>query len=41
MRAIFLHVLSDFLGSIGVVTSGLLLTLLTWPGRFYLDAVIG
>jgi hypothetical protein len=40
MRAIFLHVLSDFAGSVGVVTSGLLITLLSWPGRFYLDPAI-
>jgi len=40
MRAIFLHVLSDFLGSIGVITSGVLETYLTWPYRFYIDPAV-
>lgn len=37
MRAIFLHVLGDALGNIGVIFTGLVIWLTKWKYRFYLD----
>lgn len=40
MRGVFLHVLGDALGSVGVIVSGLVIWLGTFDGRFYVDPVI-
>jgi len=39
MKAVLLHVIGDFLGSIGVITSGLLETYIDWEYRFYIDPI--
>ncbi|KAI9764986.1 MAG: hypothetical protein M1840_007908 [Geoglossum simile] len=40
MRGVFLHVLGDALGNIGVITSALFIWLTTYPWRFYADPLI-
>ncbi|KAF9517516.1 hypothetical protein BS47DRAFT_1326273 [Hydnum rufescens UP504] len=40
MRALLLHVLGDALGNVGVVASGLIIWLTTWPGKYYSDPII-
>lgn len=37
MRGVFLHVLGDALGNIGVIASALIIWLTTFPGRYYFD----
>lgn len=37
MRGVFLHVLGDALGNIGVIGSALIIWLTTFPGRYYFD----
>ena len=37
MRGVFLHVLGDALGNIGVIASALIIWLATFPGRYYFD----
>ena len=40
MKGVFLHVLGDALGNIGVISSALLIWLCTFPARFYFDPAI-
>ncbi len=40
MRGVFLHVMGDALGNIGVIISALIIWLTSWPGRFYADPAI-
>lgn len=40
MRGVFLHVLGDALGNIGVIVTALIIWLTTFPGRFYFDPAI-
>ncbi|KAI0030644.1 cation efflux protein [Vararia minispora EC-137] len=40
MRAILLHVLGDALGNVGVIATGLIIWLSTWPYKFYCDPLI-
>lgn len=40
MRALVLHVLGDALGNVGVIATGLVIWLTTWPYKFYFDPVI-
>ena len=40
MRGVFLHVMGDALGNIGVIVSALIIWLTTWPGRYYADPAI-
>ncbi|KAL8965430.1 MAG: hypothetical protein Q9197_006515 [Variospora fuerteventurae] len=40
MRGVFLHVMGDALGNIGVIGSALILRLTSWPGRSYADPAI-
>lgn len=40
MQGVFLHVLGDALGNVGVIASGLLIALLDTPYRFYSDPLI-
>jgi zinc transporter 1 len=40
MKAILLHVLGDALGNVGVIASGLIIWLTTWPFKFYFDPII-
>ncbi|KAI9264148.1 cation efflux protein [Phascolomyces articulosus] len=40
MKGIFLHVLGDALGNIGVITSALIIWLTDWSWRFYFDPII-
>ncbi|XP_023314040.1 zinc transporter 1 [Trichogramma pretiosum] len=40
MRGVFLHVLSDALGSVIVVVSALIVWLTKWSGRFYIDPAL-
>lgn len=40
MRALLLHVLGDALGNVGVIASGLIIWLTTWPGKYYSDPII-
>lgn len=40
MRGVFLHVLGDALGNIGVIATALIIWLTTFPGRFYFDPAI-
>jgi zinc transporter 1 len=40
MHGVFLHVLGDFLGNIGVVATALFIKLTTYSWRFYMDPVI-
>jgi zinc transporter 1 len=40
MRGIFLHVMGDALGNIGVIGSALVIWLTKWPGRYYADPAI-
>jgi hypothetical protein len=40
MHALLLHVLGDALGNIGVIASGLIIWLTTWPGKYYSDPII-
>lgn len=40
MRGVFLHVLGDALGNVGVIATALIIWLTTWPGRFYCDPAI-
>ncbi|CAM0142961.1 unnamed protein product [Umbelopsis sp. WA50703] len=40
MRGVFLHVLGDALGNIGVIISALIIWLTTFSGRFYFDPLI-
>lgn len=40
MRGVFLHVMGDALGNIGVIASALFIWLTTWSWRFYTDPAI-
>ncbi|KAL8742762.1 MAG: hypothetical protein Q9190_004810, partial [Brigantiaea leucoxantha] len=40
MRGVFLHVMGDALGNIGVITSALIIWLTSWPFRYYSDPAI-
>ena len=40
MRGVFLHVMGDALGNIGVIISALIIWLTTWSGRYYADPAI-
>ncbi|KAL8839130.1 MAG: hypothetical protein Q9205_004329 [Flavoplaca limonia] len=40
MRGVFLHVMGDALGNIGVIGSALIIWLTSWPGRYYADPAI-
>lgn len=40
MRALVLHVLGDALGNVGVIASGLIIWLTTWPYKYYSDPAI-
>ncbi|KAF8501933.1 cation efflux protein [Hysterangium stoloniferum] len=40
MRALFLHVMGDALGNLGVITTGLIIWLSTWKYRAYFDPVV-
>lgn len=40
MRGVFLHVMGDALGNIGVIATALLIWLTSWKGRFYFDPAI-
>ncbi len=40
MRGIFLHVMGDALGNIGVIATAHVIWLSDWPGRFYFDPAI-
>lgn len=40
MRGVFLHVMGDALGNIGVIASALLIWLTSWSWRFYFDPAI-
>lgn len=40
MRGVFLHVMGDALGNIGVIGSALIIWLTTFPGRYYFDPAI-
>jgi len=40
MRGVFLHVMGDALGNIGVIAAGLVIWLTTWQYRFYFDPFI-
>jgi zinc transporter 1 len=40
MQGVFLHVLGDALGNVGVIASGLIIALLDTPYRFYSDPLI-
>lgn len=40
MRGVFLHVLGDALGNIGVIATALIIWLTKFPGRFYFDPAI-
>lgn len=40
MRGVFLHVIGDALGNIGVIATALIIWLTTFPGRFYFDPAI-
>ena len=40
MRALVLHVMGDALGNVGVISSGLIIWLTNWPGKYYSDPLI-
>lgn len=40
MRGVFIHVMGDALGNIGVIATALVIWLTTFPGRFYFDPAI-
>jgi len=40
MRGMFLHVVGDALGNVGVIVSALIIWLTTFPGRYYFDPAI-
>jgi len=40
LRAVFVHILGDALGSLGVIASGLIMWLTDFPQRFYVDPSI-
>ncbi|RMZ84498.1 hypothetical protein DV737_g1086, partial [Chaetothyriales sp. CBS 132003] len=40
MRGVFLHVLGDALGNIGVIATALIIWLCSFPGRYYFDPAI-
>ena len=40
MRGVFLHVMGDALGNIGVIISALIIWKTNWPGRYYADPAI-
>ncbi|KAL8668348.1 MAG: hypothetical protein Q9168_007019 [Polycauliona sp. 1 TL-2023] len=40
MRGVFLHVMGDALGNIGVIGSALIIWLTSWSGRYYADPAI-
>ena len=40
MRGVFLHVMGDALGNIGVIISALIIWLTDWSGRYYADPAI-
>ena len=40
MRGVFLHVMGDALGNIGVIVSALIIWLTTFPGRYYFDPAV-
>lgn len=40
MRGVFLHVMGDALGNIGVIISALIIWLTDWSGRYYTDPAI-
>lgn len=40
MKAVFLHILGDFLGSIAAILSGLLIYFLEFAERYYFDPIL-
>ena len=40
MRGVFLHVIGDALGNVGVIVTALLIWLTTFPGRYYFDPAV-
>lgn len=40
MKQIFLHVLGDAMGNIGVIASALIIWLTPFPWRFYFDPIV-
>ncbi|KAL8722000.1 MAG: hypothetical protein Q9225_001436 [Loekoesia sp. 1 TL-2023] len=40
MRGVFLHVMGDALGNIGVIASALIIWLTSWSGKYYADPAI-
>ncbi|KAF2723224.1 cation efflux protein [Polychaeton citri CBS 116435] len=40
MRGVFLHVMGDALGNVGVIVTALFIWLTDWPWRYYLDPAI-
>jgi solute carrier family 30 (zinc transporter), member 1 len=40
MRGVFLHVMGDALGNIGVIVTALIIWLTTFPGRYYFDPAV-
>ncbi|KAK4913159.1 Zinc resistance conferring protein, partial [Elasticomyces elasticus] len=40
MKGVFLHVMGDALGNIGVIVTALIIWLTTFPGRFYFDPAV-
>ncbi|GAM85997.1 hypothetical protein ANO11243_040070 [Dothideomycetidae sp. 11243] len=40
MRGVFLHVMGDALGNVGVIATALIIWLTPWPWRFYFDPAI-
>ncbi|KAJ7068861.1 cation efflux protein [Mycena belliarum] len=40
MRALVLHVLGDALGNVGVIATGLIIWLTSWPFKYYFDPAI-
>jgi zinc transporter 1 len=40
MKAVYLHVLGDFLGSVAAITSGLLINFLQFHERYYFDPIL-
>lgn len=40
MHALLLHVLGDALGNVGVISSGLIIWLTNWKGKYYSDPII-
>lgn len=40
LKGVFLHVMGDFFGSIGVIISACVITFTEWSGRYYIDPAI-